>query len=274
MQTLLLIIGGLILGSFVNALVWRLRAQEEPTKSQKNLKKDELSMLKGRSMCSQCHHPLAPKDLVPVVSWLSLGGKCRYCRKAIQDTPLPELGLAALFAISYLAWPELLQGIGLFHFGLWLVFLTGFMALTIYDLKWQLLPDKIVWPLVALGAAQVAIDITQGQKHVLPVLGALVVASGLFWLIYQLSKGQWIGGGDVKLGLVLGLLAGAPLQAMLMLFIASVLGTVFAGVLMLKHKASRGTQLPFGPFLIAGCIATVLWGERLISAYMQWVGLV
>ena len=67
---MLMIILGLILGSFVNALVWRLRAQEEPTKAQKKLKATELSMVTGRSMCSQCHHPLAAKDLVPVVIWV------------------------------------------------------------------------------------------------------------------------------------------------------------------------------------------------------------
>ena len=276
MQTMLMIILGLILGSFVNALVWRLRAQEEPTKAQKKLKATELSMVTGRSMCSQCHHPLAAKDLVPVVSWLSLGGKCRYCSKPIQDTPLPELGLAALFVLSYMLWPTPQQGTTLLMFIFWLIFLTGFMALAIYDIRWQLLPDKIVWPLVGLAAVQWGVlFVTErgGWSQALNTAGALLVASGLFWLIYQVSKGEWIGGGDVKLGLILGLLAGTPLKAMLMLFIASLIGTLAAVPVMLKQKTGKGIKLPFGPFLLAGCILVVLLGDKLISAYLTTFGL-
>jgi prepilin signal peptidase PulO-like enzyme (type II secretory pathway) len=108
---------GLIFGSFVNALVWRMHAQDElkeqleklrAKKKTKDFEKTitesethlrELSMSKGRSMCSKCHHPLAPNDLVPLLSWLWLRGKCRYCRKPIEDTPLLEAGLPVAFVV-------------------------------------------------------------------------------------------------------------------------------------------------------------------------------
>ena len=99
-----LIVFGLCLGSFVNALVWRLREQERQLEKKKPNKKYlvELSIAKGRSMCPDCHHTLASKDLIPVLSWLSVGGKCRYCRKSISTQyPLVELATAALFVLSY-----------------------------------------------------------------------------------------------------------------------------------------------------------------------------
>src|SRR3989344_6490262 len=122
----ILIVLGLAFGSFVNALVWRLHEQEERAKSKEQRRKKgkakntaklsshtsvlsskDLSILKGRSMCPSCKHGLAAKDLVPVLSWLTLRGKCRYCHKPISiQYPLVELITATLFVISYLLWPD------------------------------------------------------------------------------------------------------------------------------------------------------------------------
>ncbi len=143
MIPLLLILLGLVLGSFVNALVWRLREGRD--------------WVNDRSECTHCHHKLAPLDLIPVFSWLYLRGKCRYCHKKIDDTPLTELVLPALFIVSYAYWPFALQGIRTFEFALWLVFLVGFLALAVYDLRWFLLPDKLIFPLAGLAGAQVII---------------------------------------------------------------------------------------------------------------------
>jgi len=91
-------------------------------------------------MCPHCKHPLAAKDLIPVLSWLQLRGKCRYCKVPIEDTPLPELGVAALFVASYIWWPMEFTTMGKVNFIAWLIVLVGFMALIIYDLRWLTLP--------------------------------------------------------------------------------------------------------------------------------------
>src|SRR4051812_9838145 len=96
---------GLILGSFTNALVWRLHEQQKETKKQKAKNKKELSILHGRSMCTHCHHKLAWQDLVPLFSWLWLRGRCRYCHQKIDDNPLVEALLGLVFIISYIYWP-------------------------------------------------------------------------------------------------------------------------------------------------------------------------
>lgn len=252
---------GLIFGSFVNALVWRLKKRR--------------NWLSERSECPHCHHVLAPKDLVPVLSWLMLRGKCRYCKHPIEDSPLTELALPALFLLSYYAWPTELVGAGLFSFICWLVFLIAFLALTIYDLRWYLLPDKIVYPLNAAAFAQqfiVAVAYGGGWAHLVQALGGALVVSGLFYVLFQVSNGSWIGGGDVKLGIALGLLAGDPMRAVLLLFIASVGGMLASLPLVFNGKAKRKTQIPFGPFLILGLIITRLFGAQLINWYAGLFG--
>src|SRR5690606_10697569 len=127
--------------------VWRLKTQESSKKSTK-----ELSVISGRSMCPLCKHMLSAKDLVPVISWLSLRGKCRYCQKPISwQYPLIELVTATAFGLSFAYWPrELVGTLELTLFGLWLASVVCFIALAVYDAKWMLLPDKIMRPLVAL----------------------------------------------------------------------------------------------------------------------------
>jgi prepilin signal peptidase PulO-like enzyme (type II secretory pathway) len=256
MIVLLLAVVGLSLGSFVNAFVWRLHEGKD--------------WINGRSECPHCHHQLAAKDLVPVVSWLLLRGKCRYCHKPIPDSPLVEILVALLFVLSYIVWPLPLSGVELFDFVLWLMFVVGFVALAVYDLRWFLLPNIVVFPLIGLAAVQVAGDWFFGDRSWSTLTGPLIGAatiSGLFYALFAVSKGTWIGFGDVKLGIALGLLAGGPFAALLVLLLASLIGTLAALPLVLQGKATRKSHLPFGPLLIAGIIIVTLCGESLIDWY-------
>lgn len=286
MIVFILAVFGMIFGSFANALVWRLHGQEsleddiagledeKPGKARDRKiaglrqKLAELSMGKGRSMCSACRHPLAPKDLVPLFSWIWLRGKCRYCHGPIQDPPLMEIGLPVLFVASYLLWPMEWSGYGVVSFGFWLVFLVAFIALTLYDIRWFLLPDKIVWPLVGLAILQVllhAFVFGGGLEVLVTAFWGVVTASGIFYLLYQVSRGEWIGGGDVKLGIVLGLLVGGPMQGLLLIFIASLLGTVASLPMLFRSKSKRSAIIPFGPFLMAATVILILAGNRLVD---------
>lgn len=258
MVVALLILVGLALGSFVNAFIWRIHKGR--------------NWVSERSECTHCHHVLGPLDLVPVVSYLFLRGKCRYCHKPIQDSPLTELLVPSLFVISYYFWPISLSGVGLFVFVLWLAFLVGFVILTIYDLKWMLLPDIVVYPLISLAVAGVLVVwlcFGGSSEAALGAVSGAAIISGIFYVLYKLSKGRWIGFGDVKLGIVLGLLSGSALSSLLVLFIASIIGMLIALPLMLFGKANRKTQLPFGPLLIIGLFVTVLFGTQIINWYLR-----
>lgn len=245
---------GLCLGSFVNALVWRLRHKRD--------------WVRERSECTHCHHVLAPEDLVPVLSWLWLRGKCRYCHKPIQDSPLTEMGLAGLFAVSYMAWPYSLAGVaGSTLFVLWLLLLVLFMALIVFDFKWYILPDTLTLGLIPMAVLFVILRQLVAPSSTLTTTGGLL-AFGLFFVLYQVSKGKWIGGGDVKLVVSLGLLVGSVGAAAALLFVSSLLGTLYALPQMLKTRKTRGVLLPYGPFLILAAIAVVLWYPALLRMYM------
>lgn len=273
----ILVVLGLVFGSFINAMVWRLHEQmsgkrgETEVKKQRSLSRDELSITKGRSMCSRCHHLLGPLDLIPVVSWLALGGKCRYCRQPIADNPLVELVLPLLFVWSYLAWPYSLSGAG--HVGLfvlWLAIVVLYMALTVYDSRWFLLPNRLVFPLVGLAAGFSVLRIYSVEKFdVIGLLLGVVVLAGLFWGLYQYSGGQWIGGGDVKLAFALGMVAGTPLQAGLVIFLASLLGTIASIPLLLRGRQGMKQQIPFGPYLLVASGIMLLYGDWLVEHYQQ-----
>jgi len=276
MIIVLLTVLGLVFGSFVNAFVWRLHEQElllsKKSPSKKQLAR--LSITRGRSMCPHCHHELAARDLIPVVSWIMLGGKCRYCAKPISwQYPLVELLTAALFVVSYQCWPLTLQGLGLMQFVFWLLFITAFMSLAVYDLRWLLLPNRIVYPLIVIAVVEatlVAVLDNSWRDALNAAIGALII-SGLFYLLFQVSSGNWIGGGDVKLAVVLGLLAGTLLKALLVLFFASLIGTVVSLPASLKANKGLTLRIPFGPFLLSATVIVVLFGSSIVHWYTKTI---
>lgn len=273
----ILAVVGLCAGSFVNALVWRLHEQETQIGRKKPVKQylKRLSISKGRSMCPHCHHELAAKDLVPVLSWLSLAGRCRYCRKPISlQYPLVELATAVLFVSSYIWWPEPVSGIQTLLLVIWLVLVTGLLALLVYDARWLLLPNRIMYPLGLLAGLYALLVIATAASPVIAFLNtilAVAVGGGIFYLLFQVSRGKWIGGGDVKLGWLLGLAVGTPAKAFLLIFLASVAGSLLALPLLAAGKLQRSSTIPFGPFLIAAAIVTVLFGADLLDWYQKTI---
>jgi prepilin signal peptidase PulO-like enzyme (type II secretory pathway) len=253
----ILVIVGLALGSFVNAFVWRWRKKKD--------------WVKGQSECVHCHHKLAVCDLIPVLSWVWLKGKCRYCRKPISvQYPLVELITAVLFVLRYIFWPVSITGAIVAIFVLWLMLLTGLIALAVYDLRWQLLPDKIVLSLGVIAVAQAIVRIAAGPKPFTILLNTILgvlVGGGIFYILFQISKGKWIGGGDVKLGFLLGMIVATPGRAFLLLFLASLLGTLMSLPLLADGHLKRSSRIPFGPFLILAAVIVVLFGHDIIHWY-------
>lgn len=250
---------GVCLGSFANAAIWRIK-----------VKKD---IVNDRSECVHCHHKLAAIDLVPVVSWLMLRGKCRYCHKKIDDNPLVEVAVAVYFIASYLLWPVMLSSnYAILDFSLWLLYGVGLAILFVYDLRWYLLPDKVVWPLVGLGFIDFIArgfnehwNVTQFATE---AVLAVAIISGLYYLLYAISRGKWVGLGDIKLGLFMGLALGWQ-GAMVALLLANVIGCLVVIPGLILGKLRRDSQVPFGPFLIAGFVIAGLWGQQLADWYLN-----
>jgi leader peptidase (prepilin peptidase)/N-methyltransferase len=269
MAIVALVLLGFCFGSFINALIWRIHEQDKPKKKRAASDK-ELSIARGRSMCTHCKHELAAADLIPLFSWLLLRGKCRYCHHRIDDNPLVEAVLPVLFVLSYLVWPFGWSTHGVTGFVIWLAVLVGLVALFVYDLRWMLLPDRITYPLMLLLILYTLIRLVifrEGAHFALYVALSVIIAGGIFQVLYMASKGRWIGGGDTKLGLVIGLLLADPGKSLLMLFGASLLGTVYSLPFIITGKMKRTTHLPFGPFLIVATFVVYLFGRQILDWY-------
>lgn len=278
---------GAVLGSFAGAQVWRLRARQlvedkkagEPYDHAEYKQLTILTQHKGtadRSRCLQCKHQLKWYDMLPLVSWISTGGRCRYCRRSIGlFEPLIELGVAAFFVISFIFWPAaLVSPLAIIQFGLWLVAGVMLAILFAYDTKWFLLPDRVVVPLmgVALGfSVLMVISRPEPIATALSTGGAILILSGLYLVLWLISRGRWIGFGDVKLGLILGLLVGSWQLAFLTLFLANLIGCLIVLPGLMARKLSRTTQVPFGPMLIAGCVTAMLFGSSIINWYLGFL---
>lgn len=283
--TIFLAITGSIAGSFAGATVWRLRARQlrEDAAAGEKISKTDKQQVKSltrrqitedRSQCLHCGNTLAWYDLVPVFSWLSLRGKCRYCRKPIgYFEPLIEVSVAAFFAISFLFWPyDLSTALEITRFLLWLVAGVGLAILFAYDAKWFLLPNVVMFPVIIVGAVYSFI-VLWGQGFALETVYAIllscVMLSGLYYLIYVTSKGAWIGFGDIKLGLALALLLADWQLALLALFLANFIGAMVLLPFMAAGKVTRRMHVPFGPFLITGWFIAGIFGVFIIDWYLS-----
>lgn len=276
---------GLCMGSFAGATVWRLRARQLDEDKQANEEVDaaEYKRLQpllhkktteDRSQCLHCHHVLRWYDLLPLGSWLSLGGKCRYCRKSIGNfEPLMEIITAVAFVGSFLLWD--FSAAGYFDevsFGLWLIILVQLIILCAYDAKWFLLPDRIMWPFIAASAVFAGLRIataTDAVAAIYSLAGAVAILSGIYLILHRVSKGQWIGFGDVKLGLGLAFVLGDWLLAFVALFLANVLALAVVLPGMLRGRIGRNSRVPFGPFLIIATVLALFFGSALTSWYLD-----
>lgn len=224
-------------------------------------------------MCPECKHELAAKDLVPVASWLWLRGKCRYCRAPIKDSPIVEAGTAALFGLSavVLSHSTVWDGVIL---GLWLLALVLLIILAVYDLRWMLLPDKVMLPVFIVAVALAGSRALETHSWVAlrgPILAA-AVTGGAFLAIAVFSKGRGMGGGDIKLAVVMGLLLGLRGTAVAMMIAFDVAGILAVTLIILK-KRGRRDQMPFGPFLVGGTIVAFLYGYPIVNWYLRANGL-
>lgn len=284
-----LVLFGAVFGSFAGAQVWRLRAKqlEADKKAKEPYDRKEYKRLKrllgkkvrdDRSQCLECGYELKWYDLVPIVSWLSLRGRCRNCKHAIGKFELlMELGVAAFFVVSFMFWPGgINDGLQLTHFILWLIAGVIMAVLFAYDLKWFLLPDKYTIALAVVGLAIVGVVAAQSQDiggTLLSAGGAILVLSGLYATLFVVSKGRWVGFGDVKLGVGLALILANWQLALVALFLANFIGCLVVIPLMVAKKLKRNAHVPFGPMLIAGTVVTWFVGWPLLEAYLRTAGL-
>jgi len=246
-----IIIIGLVVGSFLNCLIWRLYKNESLT---------------GRSYCPHCRHKINWYDNLPVLSFLLLGGRCRYCRKTISwQYPVVEIMTAFLFCVSFL----MISNSNNFPLELaysWLLIIS-LIVVFVYDARWQLVPMNIVWPVTVI---LFILNIFLGRPVIdIVVTGALT--AGFFFAQYILTKKRGLGEGDIWLGLLIGVALPSFTEIFLSLLLAYLSGA-FVGVIMMVIKGKNGeTKIALGPFLSFGAIITLIWGEQIVSWYLRLI---
>lgn len=279
---------GATFGSFAGALVWRMRAKQLAADKKVKLPYDhkEYARLKkllgksfahDRSRCLECGYELRWYDLIPIISWLSLRGRCRQCHHFFGYYELcMELGVAAYFVLSYIFWPGgINSGLQVAHFVAWLAAGVCMAILFAYDLKWFLLPDRAVGALALIGVAVTGISMAETQDvagTLLTACGGVAILSGLYAVLFAVSKGRWVGFGDVKLGVGLALLLVDWQLAAVALFLANLIGCLIVIPLLITKRLKRDSQIPFGPLLIAGTILAWFVGWPLLHAYLFTIG--
>ncbi len=244
---------GLVIGSFINVVVLRTQAQ--------------LSWW-GRSACPHCSSQLAWYDLFPVASFLVLRGQCRQCQSKIAwQYPVVESVTALVFALlAYWFYADPVRLL------MYLVYASSLIVIFVYDLKYYLILDRFTLPMVvfALMANQIL-----GVSLSVSVFG-MMVGAAFFLVQFLWSRGRWVGGGDIRLGAVMGAMLGWP-QICVALFLAYGLGTIVAVALLAIRKTTLQGQFPFGTCLTLATLITLLFGQQLLYWYLHdllyvWTG--
>ncbi|WP_312833132.1 prepilin peptidase [Sedimentibacter saalensis] len=247
---LLILIYGLVIGSFLNVCIYRIPRGE--------------SIAWPGSHCPTCSHSLSWYDNIPLFSYLVLEGKCRYCKTNISaQYPVVESLNALLYIIMYFR----------FGFGVDFIFYSSMssvlLAIIFIDLKEMIIPDSLVLSILVVSVIHKTVNyflygISPGL--ISSFLG-LLVAGGLFAAIVLLSRGG-MGGGDVTLMGALGFVLGFK-NILLNIFLSFVLGAIISIVLLAAKIKTRKDPIPFGPFIVLGFFITSLWGKVIINWYFN-----
>lgn len=247
--SILSILIGLSIGSFINALEWRLHREES---------------LLSRSYCPQCKKNIAWYDNIPLLSFIILRSRCRHCQAKISwQYPLIELLVAVLFFISFLinyqnlAAPlELLRN--------WLLIFT-FVTIFIYDLKYMMVPMVLVWPMIIVA---IVINFILGIT-ISDILFHGSIGLMFFALQYLITRGRGIGSGDIWLGLLMGVSLAQGKLLFLALVLAYFSGTIISFVLILKNRKSLKSKIALGPFLAMASIISLILGQNIIQFFIK-----
>ncbi len=274
-ESIFIVIVGLAVGSFLNVVILRIQRGTSPWK--------------GRSACMTCEKTLTWSDLVPIVSYLALGGYCKYCKAKISlQYPLVEGVTALLFFSAYSIIFPLSGSVHLFSgadVGTVFLLVRNWISIAIlivlfvYDLRWFLILDAIAIPATLLvyvfngiffSHAFVCTNLSWFSCALsvswVNYLFAACIGGGFFLIQYLVSRGVWVGGGDIRLGAFMGALLGFP-NILIALFLAYMIGSLIALPLLFFKKKELRSEIPFAPFLTVATLIVLFWGDAILGLY-------
>lgn len=266
---LIIFIFGTAVGSFLNVVVERTRQKKE--------------IVLARSSCPKCQQKIKWYDNIPIISFCLLQGRCRHCHKKIASQYFLMEGITGiLFLINF--WVSL-DKYGVANGQLLMNLINGWVIISfliiifIYDLKYYLILDRFIWwgvGWVIFFASWTVFSQQSGLiflgKDLLMRLGCGIIISSFFALQYFISRGRWVGGGDLRLGFLMGMILGWP-GALVGLFLAYIIGLIIALPLLIMKKKNWQSILPMGTFLTAATLIVFWWGENLWQWYASLINL-
>jgi len=246
---LFLFLFGLIVGSFLNVVILRTQAGES---------------LLGRSRCPSCKRTLGIAELVPLLSFLALRAACRFCKAKISwQYPLVELATGLLFLFAFLRFEDL--GGSLIFLWRDLITLSFLVVLFVSDLKYGLLPDQFTLPAIVI---VFGMNLWLGMPLWSLLAGGAAIG-GFFAMQHFFSNGRWVGAGDIRFGVLMGVLLGFA-NGITALFLSYLIGAVFALFLLARKKVGLKTEIPFGTFLSFATALVLLTGSWFVDAYFSF----
>lgn len=266
---------GLIVGSFLNVVIYRLpkmmergwRLQCAELTGQSSAPLPVFNLATPRSACPHCQHPIGALENIPLLSYLWLQGKCRACSAPISMRyPLIELASALLSSLA--AW----------HFGFGLagiaalVLLWILLVLTAIDIDTQLLPDDLTLPLLWLGLLlNLNGAFTSLESALIGAMAGYLCLWSVYWLFKLATGKEGMGHGDFKLLAALGAWLGWPMLPLIILS-SSVVGAIVGISLIVATKMGRNVPIPFGPYLAGGGVIALFWGDEITQGYLHLLG--
>lgn len=252
---------GLMFGSFASAAAYRIPRKE--------------SFVTGRSKCPNCGATITAIENIPVFSYIFLKGRCRHCRAKISIRyPLIELGAGVLFGLA--AW----------KFGanaetvIYAAFFWVLVVLTIIDIEHHLLPTRVIYPALLVGAVALAVTalVRDDTDRIVDMALGAAVFGGIFFVIFYAAPAGGFGFGDVRLALLLGTFVGylgAPGLVLVAMFMAFLTGALIGVALKWRDERSkqsegplRKAKIPFGPYMALGSVIAIFWGQRILDGYL------
>lgn len=238
---------GACVGSFLNVAIFRTHEGE--------------SVARGRSKCRACEEPIAVRDLVPVLSYLRLRGRCRSCKAVLSwQYPVVELATGFLFVAAFAGGGEWMQIVRDW------VFVSYLVIIFVYDLRHMLIIDRFTIPAMIFA---VIVNLWLGTIPAWSIVAGGAVLAAFFWIQFAVSKGTWVGGGDIRMGALMGFMLGLE-QGLVALFLAYLLGAAVGLAMMVSGAATRKTPVPFGTFLAVATIVTLFAGQPLMDWYLNF----
>ncbi len=252
---LIIAILGTFIGSFTNVVIFRLHGGEK-------------GILTGRSFCPHCKKTIKPYDLIPIVSFLLLRGKCRFCAHAISwKYPAVESLTGAVFGVT--AFGFLWNNLSLWMLPLWLFYVFLLVAISVYDLYYLEIPDILIF--LGIGVAAVVailVSVLQLPGVAIPdALAGAALGGAFFGLQVWISHETWMGMGDVFIGIFMGLVLGLAKTIVAIFVFAYPIGAIISIGLLAGAKKKMNSQVPFGPFLAIGMLLAMVLGNEVIRWY-------